>query len=36
MEDIEFFVFEKVEMKELIIEVNISCMSGMFLCFDWE
>ncbi|WP_373523443.1 RNA polymerase sigma factor [Aquiflexum sp.] len=34
MEDTELSYIEKAEMKELITEANISCMSGMLLCLD--
>ena len=36
MEDHELSDLEKTEMKELIEEANISCMSGMLLCLDRE
>jgi RNA polymerase sigma factor (sigma-70 family) len=36
MEDTELSALEKAEMKELITEANISCMSGMLLCLDRE
>lgn len=34
MQDTELSDSEKAEMKELIVEANISCMSGMLLCLD--
>jgi RNA polymerase sigma factor (sigma-70 family) len=36
MSDTDLSELEKVEMKELIQEANISCMSGMLLCLDRE
>lgn len=36
MQSTELSALEKAEMKELIQEVNISCMSGMLLCLDRE
>lgn len=36
MQDNELSALEKAEMKELIDEANISCMSGMLLCLDRE
>jgi RNA polymerase sigma factor (sigma-70 family) len=36
MPDTDLSDLEKVEMKELIQEANISCMSGMLLCLDRE